>query len=362
MRYRYRKYLALLIVLSIIGIILFFPLKVQFNFRSNSWINPVKKWSLRSDLEGNFYSELQNFSTGAIEKSTSYRFDRSDIATLKLSDGMANNAGVGAGDTVGWLYSRLVEERISQLENLLEVQKKLLESNVAGEKSEIIENLRQKKLLAEQQYDYARKNYLRSEALFRDSVITAFEFDIDETAFQTAKTNVDIAKSDYEIAVTGVKPEEIKLIEQQILAYENELEFLNETRKTYLLTSPINGKLVFNHHLPEQMEYVAVSDTSGYMLYVPVKIQYRLYLRKNMEIEVIIPGSSERLQARITDISDKVDNILTNMVAYQVVFVKAEILNNSPLIVPGLSVQSIFKGEKITLREYIARTINIYFS
>ncbi len=90
---------------------------------------------------------------------------------------------LGAGDTVGWLYSRLVDERITQLENLLIVQKQLLNTSATGEKTEIIENLRQKMLLAEQQYDFARKNYLRSETLFNDSVITASEFELAETAF-----------------------------------------------------------------------------------------------------------------------------------------------------------------------------------
>ncbi len=337
-------------------------MKVQFRFKSNSWIQPKKKWSLRTDLEGNFYGELENFQSGAIEQSTSYRFERGDIVKLKLRHGLTNNDELRAGDTVGWLYSRLVDERITQLENLLIVQKQLLNTSATGEKTEIIENLRQKMLLAEQQYDFARKNYLRSEALFNDSVITASEFELAETAFLTATTNIDIAKSEYGIASTGAKPEEINLIKEQILAYENEINFLLDTKTNYLLTTPITGKISFTHYIPEQLEYLTVTDTSDYILYIPVKALYKPYLQNNMHVEIDMPGSKERFQASVFDISDKVDNVITNSIVYQVVFMKAKVLNSSPLITTGSSVRSTLYGDKITLREYIKRTIDIYFN
>lgn len=361
MRHGFRKYIALWIILILIGSVLFFPFKIQFNFRSSSWIQPLKKWSVRTDLEGNFYSELENFETGAVEQSTSYRFDRGDIATLQLAEGVRNNAYVIQDDTVGWLYSRMMEEKIKQLENLILVHKQLLNSSQTGEKAEIVENLRQKMILAEQQYDFASKNYERSKVLFEDSVITANEYEIAETAFLTAATNIGIAKSEYEIAITGEKPEEIKLIEEQILAYEDEIRFLKETKTSYLLTSPISGKLVFNNYLPEHYEYLSVTDTAGYILYIPVKVQYRPYLYDNMTVEIIVPGSNERLKAKVFDISDKVDNIVANMIVYQVVFVKALIENKSPVIAPGMSVQSVLSGDRVTIKEYIRRSIDIHF-
>ncbi len=56
-----------------------------------------KKWSLRTDLEGNFYGELENFQSGAIEQSTSYRFERGDIVKLKLRHGLTNNDELRGG-------------------------------------------------------------------------------------------------------------------------------------------------------------------------------------------------------------------------------------------------------------------------
>lgn len=357
MRYRYRKYFALFLVLALIGVVLYWPLKVDFNFRSTGWIQPQKKWALRADLEGNFYSDLTNYATGAIELSTSYRFERGDIATLAVRDGLANNVVVKVGDTVGYLYSRLVEERLKQLENLLAVERKLLNSSTAGEKPEIIQNLKQKLTLAEQHFDYARKNYNRSLILFQDSVITATEFELAETDYLSAITNIDIAKSDYEVGLTGQKPEEIRLVEEQIRAYESEIDFLLETKSKYLILSPVSGKIVFNQFIPEQTEYISITDTSNYVLNIPVKVHYRQYLISNGMVEFSVPGVSQSFQAKVFDISDNVQLLISN----QVFFVKAIITDNSPLIAQGLSVQCTFHGEEITIREYLNRTLDIFF-
>ncbi len=357
MRYLYRKYLALIVFLILIGLVLVIPIKIAFNFRSTALIHPIRQWTLRTDLDGNFYGELKNFSSGAIQLSTSYRFERGDIATLVLSDGLANNIIVEHGDTLGYLYSRLVDERIQKLQNLLAVENKQLQSSATGEKIEIVDNLKQKLTLAEQQYDLSRRNFERSKILYRDSVITTNDFEIAENEYLSSLTNIEIAKSEYEIASTGQKPEEIKLIEEKIASYKNEIEFLEETKKSYLLTSPVSGRMVFNHYLPNQTEYISITDTTAFILYIPVKFPYKAYLSNKMKIHFSIPGATEQLIAEIFDVSDRVEIIKSN----QIVFVKALIKTSSPVIVPGLNVECVFMGDDITLKEYIKRTLDIFF-
>lgn len=357
MMHRYRKYLALVVVLALIAVVYFWPFKVDFNFRSTGWIQPHKKWSLRADLEGNFYGDLTNYATGAIELSTSYRFERGDIATLSVREGLANNVVVNAGDTVGYLYSRLVEERLKQLQNLVAVERQLLKSSSTGEKPEILQNLKQKLTLAQQHFDFARKNYERSLFLFQDSVITATEFELAETDYLSAITNIEIARSEYDVALTGVKPEEIRMIEEQIRSYESEIDFLMETKSKYLILSPVSGKIVFNQFIPEQTEYISITDTSNYILNIPVKVQYRPYLISNGMVEFSVPGVSQSFQAKVFDISDNVVLLISS----QVFFVKAIITDKSPLVAQGLSVQCTFHGDEITIWEYLKRSLDIFF-
>jgi hypothetical protein len=356
MRYRHRKFVALILVLAAIGGLFFLPIKIPFTFRSTALIHPEKKWSLRTDMDGNFFGETKNFKTGAIESSTGFRFERGDIATLSINNYIINNAVVAIGDTLGYLYSRRVEERIQQLENLLAVEQRQLSSSTTGEKVEIINNLRQKMLLAGQQFDLAKKNYERAQVLFQDSVITANQFDQVESQYLTTKINIDITKSEYEIALTGEKPEMISLIREKIERYKREIEFLEETAQQYFLISPISGKLMFSQHSSAQHEYISIIDTSAFIVYVPVRFNYRSYLNYDLRVEFEIPGTEDIIEASIYDISNRIEFINS----HQVVFIKAIVDQQSSLVIPGLSVQCKFYGDEITLREYIKRTLNIF--
>ncbi|PKP52427.1 MAG: hypothetical protein CVT92_08970 [Bacteroidetes bacterium HGW-Bacteroidetes-1] len=357
MSYRYKRLIPIAILLLIIGGVFLVPIKIPFNFRSVGLLNPAKKWSLRTDQEGNYYSEIKNFHTGATEQSISYRFERGDIASLYLSKKMENNVSVLAEDTIGVLYSRMIEERLQQLESQVAVWNQQLLSYKAGEKKEVIDQLRQKLILSEQQLDLAIKNYERYSLLYQDSVIASNEFDEVENVYKSAKTNVEIANSDYNVATTGVKPEEILLIEEQMTASEKELSFLRETSMKYVLLSPFSGKLIINQYLPVEVEYISIIDTSEYILYTPVKFQYRPYLSYDMKIDFLIPGTDEHIMASIVDITNRVEYIHSN----QMIFVKARILNPTTSIMPGLSVNCRLSGDKITLREYIKRTLHIFF-
>ncbi len=346
----------MILVLAAIGGLFFLPVKIPFTFRSTALIHPVKKWSLRTDMDGNFFGETKNFKTGAVESSTSYRFERGDIATLSINSKIINNAVVAIGDTLGYLYSRRVEERIQQLENLLAVEERQLLSSMTGEKAEIIDNLRQKLLLADQQFDLAKKNFERALILFQDSVITANQFDQIESAYLTAKTTIDITKSEYQIALTGEKPEMISLIKEKIERYKREIEFLEGTAQQYFLLSPIRGKLMFSQHVSAQREYISIIDTSAFIVYVPVRFNYRPYLNHQLRFEFEIPGTEEIIGAKIYDISNRIELINS----HQVIFIKAVVDQKSSLVIPGLSAQCKFYGDEITLREYIKRTLNIF--
>lgn len=356
MRYRYSKHIALILVLGAIVSLFFMPIKVPFSFRTTALVHPLKKWSLRTDQDGNFFGELKNFQTGAIEQSTSYRFERGDIATLQVNGNVTNNSKVHQGDTLGYLYSRLVEERYQRLINQLAVEQRQLQSSLAGEKEEVVQNLQQKLVLAEQQLDLMKKNFERMQVLYSDSVITSAQFEDAESQYLSAITNVDIAKSNYQIALTGDKPENIALIRENIARYNKEIIFLEGTKQQYVLVSPINGKLILNQHLPKQVDYISIMDTSAFVIYIPIRFQYRQYLDDNMRFEFTVPGTDQPLEAEVVDISDRVELINS----HQVLFVKALIVNQSPLIMPGLSVQSRFIGEPITIREYVQRTLNIF--
>jgi hypothetical protein len=356
MRYRLRRYIALIIFLSVIGVLYFLPFTIPFAFSTSTLIYPAKIWSLRSDLEGNFFGEVKNYHTGVIETSTSYRFERGDINNLLVSEKINQNPVIRSGDTIGRLTSRLIDERIEHLENQLAIDRRLLESSKTGEKNEIIDNLHQKKILAQQQLGLAKINFDRIKALYEEEVVPASEFDTAENEYQKALTNVEIADSDYRVASTGQKPEEISVIEERITSYQREIDFLQTTKKEYLIISPLSGKLVINQLMPTPGEYIAIYDTSEYIIYAPIKYRYRPYLSPDMQVEFSLQNSDVKVEADIFNIADRVDNILGS----PVILVKARVVPPAGNIITGMSVNATFIGEPVTLREYIKRTIEIF--
>jgi len=355
MKFRYRKFFLLTILLLFIGVF-FLPVKIPFSFRATGIVYPVKKWSLKTDMNGNYEGELKNYKTGVIEDLTSYKFRRGDIARLQLMPYFENNSFVKEGDTLGYIYSKYMDEQIEDLNNNLNVETKLLESSASGEKESILENLNQKLIYAQEQFDLTRKNYDRTKILFQDSLIPQSEYEISESAYENAKTAIQIARSEYEVARTGAKPEDLRLIQERIDSYKNEIEFYNEMKKDYVLKSPFSGKMIFDLYSLNPVEYISITDTSEYILYAPIKFNYRSYLKLNSVVGFTVPGTETSLIARVMEISNNVEFIKTS----QVVFTMSQIDDPSDIIFPGLTVQCKFVCDQVSPWEYAKRTLNIF--
>jgi len=356
MLYRFKRYIPLVIFLCVIGALLFIPVKVPFSFRAVGLIHPVKKWSLKTDFDGNYVSELRNYSQGIAESIISYRFERGDIASLIVNPAIIDKKSISMNDTVGIISSRFVLEQIYQKENQIAIEIKLLQSSVSAEKDEIIEELRQKVNLATHAFDYASAQFERIELLYNDSIIATTEYETGEANFLTSKSDLEIARAAYNTALTGVKPGEARLIEEKIKTLQNELDFLKQTNDSYKLLSPIGGQLEFNAAMNETGEYISIIDTNSFIIYAPVKLQFLPYLTKDFKMSFIINGTQKTMGATIYEIGNKLENIGSQ----QVVFIKARVSDPSQIIVNGLKVDCTFSGNDIALREYIKRTLKIY--
>ncbi len=364
MKIRYKKYL-LLVILLLIVILFLLPIKVPFTFRTTAIVYPIKKWSLKTDSDGSFEGQLINYKTGVIEDLANYKFERGDIARLRLMPYLENNSFIKKGDTLGFIHSQFLDEKIQQLENAIEVESKMLASSKAGEKEPVVENLRQKMINASVNYDFAKKNFERAQILIKDSVIPDTEFELVENQYNNALSNVELTKSEYQVAITGIKPEEISLIEERITSYQKELLLSQQLKKEYVLAAPFDGKMIFDLYSLSQkpQDYISVTDTSFYVLYAPVKFNYRFYVDRQSNIEFTIPGTDQEMNAKIFEISNNVE-LISNGVnvasSTQVIFVFAEIIGESQHIYPGLTVQCQFVCDNISLWEYAGRTLNIF--
>jgi hypothetical protein len=304
--------------------------------------------------DDSYTTELKNFKTDEIGHLKGYKFDRGDVAEVIINSDLKAGDYVTTDDTIAYIHSFYVENEIVRLKNLKEVEEASLASNLAGEKRELIESANQRYEFSKQQLNLEEKNFNRQKILFEDSIISEAEFDLAENTYMLAKINVQIAKNDLSSLQTGQKSEEIKMIEQQIKAYQKEIDKLEQLEKQYYIQSPINGILSFNSVLNG---VVTVSDTSKFVLHIPVEVHNIQYVNRISAIRFSIPGHDEKTEATFIGLDDNV-NLLLNQ---QMIMARAEINLGLNKVYSGMAVQCRVICDEISLFNFLKRGIQPKF-
>jgi multidrug efflux pump subunit AcrA (membrane-fusion protein) len=334
-------------------ITLFLPIKVYYSFKATAMIYPLKEWYLNRGQEDSYITEMQSYETNALSHIKSFKFERGDISEVLIDDSLVSGTRVKAGDTIAYIHSFFISNEIVRLENLKNVAEENLASSLVGAKPATIDEAQQQYNFAQQQLELEKKNYERNLKLVQDSIISQAEFDLAENSYQLATINVEIAYNQLLDANTGVKEEDVNVIRQQIDSYERELKVLSELRDQYYVTSPIDGIINYNQVLNS---ILSISDTTKYILKIPVKVNNVQYLDRITGIRFSIPGYTEKINASFLDLDDNVSLFPDQ----QFVMAKALIPGGQFKILPGMVVQCSVFCDRITLLAFLRRSIKLH--
>ena len=348
-----RRY-VLLAILFLIIIVLFLPIKVHYSFHAIAKIYPLKEWSLNRGQDDSYVSEMHNYKFNVLSHVKSYKFERGDVSEVFHQESYASGDLVENGDTLAYINSYYIENELAKLYSLKSVEEENLKMSLAGEKQELIEQAEQEYNFQMQQLELEKKNYTRYQKLFEDSIISTADFEVHENAFRLAEINLEIAGKNLNSMQTGDKEEEIDYIRQRIEGYEREIQSYEKLRDQYFIISPISGIASFNSGLNG---LITISDTSEYILKIPVKVNDVQYLDKITGIKFSMPGYSDKLDASFLDIDESV-SLLSNE---QLVMAKASISGGQLNLIPGMAVQCSVVCDKITLIKYLQRRIKFQF-
>ncbi|MBN1339920.1 MAG: hypothetical protein JXA03_11390 [Bacteroidales bacterium] len=299
-----------------------------------------------------YYTQLKNYHSDIVSDLKEYRFERGDIAEIHIRPGLKNDEFVQAGDTIANIHSFFMDNEITRLENLRNIEKANLTAESSGEKESLILQAEQKYLFAEKQLDLERKNLERNRILFTDSIIPASDFEFYENAFNLAQINTRIAYNEFLALKTGKKAEDISLILKRIESYEREIIKLEQQREHYHIISPLAGRVTFNNETDMIMK---VTDTSGYILVIPVLVRNITYLDDLSEIKFSIPGYKVSVAAEFLGMAGSV-NMVSNQ---QSVLAKALIMERINGVHQGMLVPCKVVCDRITLFEYLKRGFRI---
>lgn len=347
-----RYFLLLFLVLAVVT--LFLPIKVHYSFEATAKIYPYKEWFLMRGQDDSYVTEMQNYETNVISHVKSYKFERGDISEVLIDSEIVSGDQIDQGDTIAYINSYFIENELIRLKNLKSVEEGNLSSGLVGEKQALIDQARQQYNFAKQQLELEEKNFNRYAKLFNDSIISTAEFEIYENSYQLAQINVDIAYNELVSAETGVKLEDLDVIRQKIESYDREINNYNKLKEQYHLRAPISGIVTFNHVLNG---IVTISDTTKYILKIPVKVNNVQYLDRISGIRFSIPGYNDKLDASFIDLDETV-SLLSDQ---QLVMAKAVITGGQLKLYPGMAVQCMVLCDRITLLNYLRRSIQLRF-
>jgi hypothetical protein len=354
MKFNRRTVLLLLLILAII--VLFLPIKVYYSFDSAALVFPSKEWNLKRIADDSYISELVDHETNVMSNLMSYKFDRGDVAEVRIDEKLISGQYVKRYDTVAVIHSFFVENEIVSLKNLKNIEEAALKMTETGEKQTLIDQSQQRQVFAQQQLDLAEKNYIRYKKLYQDSIISLVEFELYENQYQLAKTNVQIANNELLSLESGAKNEEIEYIRRKIEGYEKEVQSLEAMKETYFINPPIDGIISFNKVAGC---IISVSDTNRYILRIPVKINNIQYLNRISGIKFVVPGYTEKTEASFMGFEGNVK--IDSTTSQQLIIAKALVSKGIPGIFPGMAVSCKVYCDKITIFDFLRRSIKLKF-
>ena len=148
MHFNRRHILILILILVVVSV--FLPIPVRYNFIATAKIYPIKEWKLSRGTDEGFFSQTFNYETDALGDFKHYRFERGDIAELKIRHDIRFDELIRAGDTVAWIESFYLENEITRLSNLRDVEIANMNVLATGEKQSLVEQ-------AQRQYTQLRR-------------------------------------------------------------------------------------------------------------------------------------------------------------------------------------------------------------
>jgi hypothetical protein len=352
MRFNRRHILILLLILIVLTI--FLPIQVRYSFVATAKIYPYREWKLSRGTEEGFWSQTYNYETDALGDFKNYRFERGDIAELEINQELVFDAPVHANDTIAHIHSFFIENEITRLNNLRDVEVANKNVVATGEKQSLVEQAERQYNYALQQLDLEKKNFARQEKLFRDSVITPADYDQYENTLKLAEINTQVAYDALMSLKTGEKDPIVNLSDSKIISYEKEVGRLEKQKSQYTITTPIAGILSYNTEIGG---IIKVSDNEKLLLKIPVAYQHSSYLDKLHKVTFSTPDNKITVNATFRGFDETVSLIQSQ----QFVIARAVTTEPSPGIYPGMVVQCRIYCDKVSLLEYLKRNFSVSF-
>ena len=342
-------FLPLIIILIIIFLIL--PVEIPYSFNVPGKVLAAEEWLIIKGRNGELITLLRNNKTGVSKSYSVAEFERGDNAKFNINPSITMGGTISKSDTIGSILSNELELRLTSLKGQLNITHSLLNQSLSGEKESLIKEANDNLDFTIRRNELDTKIFFRQQKLFEKGFISEEEFDISKNTLELDRIAVEVAKAKLQTVSTGVKKEKIDLIKSQIIALEKEIVVLEKKSSGFNLTSPLNG---YVRWIPEGDTLLVISDTSEYIIALPIPLIKKDYIGSKANVHIIQPLNREYISAAF----DRINNTVEYFFAKPVVLASAIVVGPKNNLVPGLIVECKVNCGSVNISEYLKRIFN----
>ncbi len=347
------KSFAGLFLIIVVVSSLWIPVELPFTIESTALVYPLESWTLQKNPDGTLIGSLHNHRTGQLVDYSSYQFERGDVVHIRYAPELIPESPVDSGMLIATIISNSLSAELIQLENQLMVERARLQSAQVGEKPEIRSEAEEQVRLAEQAIVLTQQRLDRGKELLDEGLIAQAEYEQLLNAHQQAQINIQLAKERYSVVSTGVKPEDIQLIQTRITSLQKQIDFQQNTSALYRVFSPINGRVRFEQS-PEG-DRLIIDNIDTYVFQVPIKLKDRAFVPMGAPVEWKPLLTDTLYSARLVGWSGKAQVLNRE----QVVMAQAEMAGPLDDLISGMPVPCTVQAGAVTPIEYFKRSLDI---
>jgi len=279
--------LGLVLILLLVGGVALAPFEIPSTRELPGRIAPLREWSLSGTSDDRLIATLRDNRTGRVQALTVHTFSRGNHLKFALHPGLNGTNSVAVGDTIGWLISAELEERLETLRAELASTEALLEAERTARKEPVVDRARQQLALAEAQVEQQRQRHERRKNLFATGMVPAEELEEEENLLSLYGIQADIARAELQAMLAGAKEENVELVEVEIDGLRRRLDLLEERLRVQTLTTPVAGS-VSGFFAADTL--LVVRDTTGYVARLAVDWNERMAIVPGQRVELLVPG------------------------------------------------------------------------
>jgi hypothetical protein len=353
MIYRQKKIMRASIVLVIVSAVLLFLsafIEVPFNISTYSEVFPKEKWILTRGNSGQIISNHIDFTQGHSSSYNISQFERGEFISLKFSEYLKDRKEFNAGDTIANICSSDIQNQLIAQQGELEIALANLKVKNSSQKEALVLEAQNKLKYTEEKINEQKILFARTNQLFEKGYTSKQEFELQKWNLDLLGIEEKIYRAQLDNLLTGVKPEEVKLLESQVRTIEAKIDFLEKRKSDLVVTTPIKGKIISSFSPDTLLNLTNISEV---VLHTPVKVADLPEFKENQDLSVYFSSTGESITGKILSIDKEVK--LVN--GQQVVFLSVLLKNITEKLLPGMVMENSLKLRSSSLLNQILRSV-----